>query len=46
MGRRFRTAVLAHRRELLAELARGLDPSVPAHEVFGELAIRFSRFGR
>lgn len=45
-GSRFRAAVLAHRRELLAEAARGIDPSAPADEVLGELASRFTTYHR
>jgi DNA-binding MarR family transcriptional regulator len=45
-GARFRAAVLAHRRELLAVMARGLDPSAPADEFLGELARRFAEYQR
>ncbi len=45
-GVRFRGAVLAHRRELLAVMARGLDPSAPADEFLGELARRFKTYPR
>jgi DNA-binding MarR family transcriptional regulator len=42
----FRAAVLAHRRELLAGMARGLDPSAPADEFLSELAGRFAAYHR
>ena len=45
-GARLRAAVLAHRRELLAGMARGLDPSAPADEFLGELARRFAEYQR
>lgn len=43
---RFRAAVLAHRRELLAGMTRGLDRSAPADEVLSELARRFVAYHR
>jgi DNA-binding MarR family transcriptional regulator len=45
-GARLRAAVMAHRRELLAGMARSLDPSAPADEVLGELARRFAAYRR
>ena len=45
-GARLRAAVLAHRRELLAGMARDLDPSAPADEFLGELARRFAEYQR
>lgn len=45
-GAHFRADVLAHRREALAKLARGIDPSAPAGEVLEELARRFEGSGR
>jgi len=45
-GAHLRAAVLARRRELLAGMARGLDPSAPADEVLVELARRFAAYPR
>jgi len=45
-GSGLRVAVLAHRRELLAELAQGVDASAPAWQVLQELAGRFGALGR
>jgi DNA-binding MarR family transcriptional regulator len=45
-GSRFLVAVLSHRRALLAELARGIDPSTPADEVLDELAGRLAAKSR
>ena len=45
-GARLRVAVLAHRHDLLAGMARGLDPSAPADEFLGELARRFAEYQR
>ena len=45
-GALLRTAVMAHRRELLADMARGIDTSAPADEVLAELARRFATYHR
>jgi DNA-binding MarR family transcriptional regulator len=45
-GARFRAAVLAHRRRLLANLANGIEPSAGADEFLQKLARRMQTYQR